>query len=52
MNLKYQEIIGFVQKTSLLKPPPPSLAPYPQTRDALPLSDIISIIPGIIIFEF
>ena len=36
INLKYQEITGFVQKTSLLKPPSPRLAPYPQAWDTLP----------------
>jgi len=36
MKLKYKKITGFVQKTSLLKPPPPGLAPYLQNWDILP----------------
>ncbi len=38
MNLKYQEILGFVQKASLLNPSSLGLAPYAQTADILPSS--------------
>jgi hypothetical protein len=46
MNLKYQEITGFVQKTSLLNPSSLGLAPYDQIADILPdsqLSDFIDL---------
>jgi len=33
MNLKYQEIPGFVQKASLLNPSSLGLAPYAQAED-------------------
>jgi hypothetical protein len=46
MNLKYQKITGFVQKDSLLNPSSLGLAPYAQTEDILPdsqLSDFIDL---------
>ena len=40
INLKYQANPGLVQKTSLLNPSSLGLAPYAQTEDTLPLSQL------------